>query len=342
VPTYVPRPGRGAFVGLIPLGARAAAYGVEGPAVGAVTIARLQRSRRDGVWRANRLFGRSTNRSRGETARAAFERCVKTMQRPPVERTWAPVPQDASLADIAWLWRSRQGAAPADIDVAEQTLGARFPDGYREYVGAFGEAIDTSFLRVYPPARVRADLAAWRHKIDSYWFWAPADDGFGAEEAYESILIANTVNDDELVFHPDRPGTLYLLPRDEGVIAALRGSFLQALAWMAESGELGDCVGARYAMPLAGSAKRVLRPAAEGDRDARTLVAGAVEALCAVDPSARVVGQEDGGRAVLLPTLGGLARVAANGNVMFEHDPSAPSADVERLERALAKLGIGL
>jgi hypothetical protein len=319
VTTYVPRPGRAAFVGVIPMGARSAAYGIAGPALGAVTIARLHRGR-DGVWRAHRM-GSSTARAPGESARAALERWAEAMHfRAPraIERTWAPVPPRASLADIAWVWRSRQGVEPAEIDMAEQALGARFPDGYREYVEAFGEAIDSTFLRVYPPARVRAELALWRRRIDAFWFWAPADDGFGADEAYASIPIADTLNGDELVFHPERPGMLYVLPRDEEVVAAIRGSFLQALAWMAESGELGARERVRYATPLRTPGARTLRAEAEGAEGAR----------------------DDGGSTVLLPTMGGVAYVAADGEVTLEIDPSAPRAGLLQLESALAELGI--
>lgn len=337
VTTYVPRPGRAAFAGVIPIGARSAAYAVAGPAVDAVSIARLHRGR-DGVWRAH-LAGMSTQRAPGETARAALERCAETMRVPApprVVRTWAPVPPRAALADIQWLWRSREGVAPAEIDAVEHALGARFPDGYREYVGAFGEAIDTLFLRVYPPKRVRAELPQWRRRVDAFWFWAPADDGFGADEGYASIPIADTLNGDELVFHPDRPGVLYVLPRDEEVVAPLRGGLIEALAWMAESGELGARERVRYAMPLHHPASRVLRP--NGDApDGRTVAAGVVDALRAVDPNARVVEQDDGGATVLLPTLGGVALVAAGGEVTLDLDPSA---DVAQLERALALLGI--
>ncbi len=59
--------------------------------------------------------------------------------------------------------------------------------------------------------RVVEGLLPWRDRIDQYGSWSgsPLDE----RSALESICFGDTLEGDELVFHPSDPDAIYLLPR---------------------------------------------------------------------------------------------------------------------------------
>ena len=130
-------------------------------------------------------------------------------------------------------------ATEAEVDALEASLGFPFPAGYREYVTTLGEGVlGGTFVRVYAPWTVEKRLAPWRERIDAYWFW---DDGaklLTKERALESIVLADTLNGDELLFHPDEPGRLLVLPIESEKIFVAGSTLLEAVEWMCSSGKL--------------------------------------------------------------------------------------------------------
>jgi hypothetical protein len=142
------------------------------------------------------------------------------------------------ISDINVLKRPLVLATPAEIDALESELWVAFPAGYKEYVTKIGEGVLGTFVRIYPPWRIEKELGDWRRRISTYWFWEKSHDLLPKERALECIIIGDTVNGDELVFHPTRPTRLFVLPRD-GEKALIAGSDpLEALEWMCSSGKL--------------------------------------------------------------------------------------------------------
>ena len=127
------------------------------------------------------------------------------------------------------------------IRAVEDQIGARFPHGYREYMERFGEGVlGGSFIRVYPPQRVARDLAEWRARIAEYWFWHRGESVLPKERALQCIVFADTVNGDELIFHPHHPDNVFVLPRDSEDIFAIGSSLPEAIEWCFSSGVLTD------------------------------------------------------------------------------------------------------
>lgn len=131
-------------------------------------------------------------------------------------------------------------ATPAEVDALAQRLWITFPKGYREFVTCLGEGTLGSFVRVYPPWRIENELSEWRRRINKYWFWDAGHELLPKERALECVIIADTVNGDELVFHPRRMDRLFVLPRDSERIFEVDGDLLAAVEWMCVSGELAD------------------------------------------------------------------------------------------------------
>jgi hypothetical protein len=130
-------------------------------------------------------------------------------------------------------------ATPAEVDALESQLWITLPDGYREYVARLGEGIlGGSFVRIYPPWRIEKELPEWRRRSKKYWFWDEDRELLPRERALECVIIGDTMNGDELVFHPFRPNRLFVLPRDSEQVFEAGDDLLAAIEWMCSSGEL--------------------------------------------------------------------------------------------------------
>jgi hypothetical protein len=132
-------------------------------------------------------------------------------------------------------------ATPADIDALESRLWITLPEGYRAYMTRLGEGmLGGSLVRIYPPWRIENELAEWRLRIKKYWFWDEGRDVLPKERALECVVIGDTTVGDELVFHPGRPGRLFVMPRDSEQVFDAGGDLLSAIEWMCGSGELAE------------------------------------------------------------------------------------------------------
>ena len=129
-------------------------------------------------------------------------------------------------------------ATQADIEGVESRLWITFPEGYRDYLTRLGEGVLGSFVRIYPPWRVENELAGWRRRIAKYWFWDEGRDVLPKERAMECVIVGDTVNGDEVVFHPSRRDHLFVLPRDDEQIFDAGADLLAAVEWICGSGQL--------------------------------------------------------------------------------------------------------
>jgi hypothetical protein len=143
------------------------------------------------------------------------------------------------LEDVRVVGKPLVLATAAEVDALASRLWITFPSGYREYVTRLGEGVlGGSFVRVYPPWRVENEVQGWRRRVNKYWFWDQGRDRLPKERALECVIIGDTVNGDELVFHPCRPNRLFVLPRDSEQVFDAGGDLLAAVEWMCTSGEL--------------------------------------------------------------------------------------------------------
>jgi len=148
--------------------------------------------------------------------------------------------------DSKWLERtevrgSREGALLAtdeEVNAAEAALGVRFPDGYREYVKELGYGTYNVFLRVYLPSRLLRERRQWRDRIREYWFWDEGPLLLTQARALECIVLADTMNGDDLIYHPSDPATLYVLPRHKERVFRAGTDLYSAVKWMLGSGKL--------------------------------------------------------------------------------------------------------
>jgi hypothetical protein len=143
------------------------------------------------------------------------------------------------ISDVRILKQPLVLAHPGQIEALESTLWVTFPSGYREYVTKLGEGVlGGTFVRIYPPWRIDKDLGEWRRRVSKYWFWEKSRELLPKERALECIIIGDTVNGDELIFHPTRSNRLLVLPRDSEKAVIAGSDVLEAVEWMCSSGKL--------------------------------------------------------------------------------------------------------
>src|SRR5262245_17764133 len=113
------------------------------------------------------------------------------------------------IADINITKQPLVRAQPREVDELEARLWVTLPPGYREYVTQLGEGVlGGTFVRIYPPWRIDAELVEWRERIEKYWFWDAGKDLLPKARAIECIVLGDTLQGDELVFHPRYPDRL--------------------------------------------------------------------------------------------------------------------------------------
>ena len=131
-------------------------------------------------------------------------------------------------------------ASDKEVKEAAAKLEVTFPIEYYEYITTLGEGSLGNLVRVYPPWRIIAELDRWRDRIRQYWFWDEGIEVLTDEQAEESIVIADTLNGDELIFHPSQPNRMLVLPRHHDTIFEAGTGLFEAITWLCGSGNLGD------------------------------------------------------------------------------------------------------
>jgi hypothetical protein len=129
-------------------------------------------------------------------------------------------------------------ASAEEVTQLEQQLGAKMPDGYQEFVTTLGLGILKDAVRIYMPNRISRELNEFQQRWDEYWFCDKGRDILSKEKAMESIIIADTIIGDELVFHPLQPNKLYILPHNSDQIFEPGSNLDEAIEWILHSGVL--------------------------------------------------------------------------------------------------------
>jgi hypothetical protein len=135
-----------------------------------------------------------------------------------------------TLTDVRITGKPLVLATSTEVDALEAKLWITFPKGYREYVTELGEGVlGGDLVRIYPPWRIAKELDEWRGRIAKYWFWDKSRAVLPKERALECVILGDTTNGDEIVFHSSRPGTLFVLPRDTAKADVLTGDLWVAV-----------------------------------------------------------------------------------------------------------------
>jgi hypothetical protein len=157
--------------------------------------------------------------------------------------------------------------APATADqvaAAEAVVGTRLPPGYAEFVTRFGDGAVSNWVRVYPPDRVAEEHPGHRGRREEYYFWDEGADVPTREQVAASVLLADTLNGDEVIYHPAEPRGLFALPQDDETIHPIGRTLAEAIDWLCTSGTLTGPIGFKSFEPAADRVQRRFEAAADG------------------------------------------------------------------------------
>jgi len=156
-------------------------------------------------------------------------------------------------------------ASAEEVEALEAKLWITFPDGYIDYVTRLGEGYLSDFIRIHPPWRIDKEVDAWRRERAQYWFWDEGPPLLPKARAVECVCIGDTLNGDQLVFHPSRRDRLFVLPRQQCEVFEAGPDLLSAVDWMLRSGRL--IAGARRKLQFEAFDSRLEEPDEDDDDD---------------------------------------------------------------------------
>src|SRR5262249_10537917 len=126
---------------------------------------------------------------------------------------------------------------PAEVAGSAARLGLTFPDGYAEYMAELGAGILSDYIRIWLPRQVEDALPDHRRFWADHFFW-DADGPLTPAGTCETVMLGDTIDGDTLVFHPDRPDDLFVLPRHDDQIYRIGPGLDTAIDWLCDSGVL--------------------------------------------------------------------------------------------------------
>lgn len=161
---------------------------------------------------------------------------------PPLQRSSAFVPSGKRPArtvarPLAQPLLEAAQCAGLDVGPLEAAVGTLPPD-YVRYARRYGDAMVNGFVRVYGPERVLKDLSEHRQLMRWYFHWRHTEDSVDRQLLVESVPLADTLEGDVFVVHPDQPSEVILLPRDADSVETFAG-FWTAVHTVVERRALG-------------------------------------------------------------------------------------------------------
>jgi hypothetical protein len=137
---------------------------------------------------------------------------------------------------------------PAEVAAGADRLGLTFPGGYAEYMAELGEGTLSDYVRIWPPRRIEKELPEHRRFWSGNFCW-DEDGPLTPARTGETVLLGDTLDGDSLVFHPDRPDDLFVLPRHDDQIYRIGPGLDAAIDWLCDSGVLTRPMTYRYFEP---------------------------------------------------------------------------------------------
>ncbi len=120
------------------------------------------------------------------------------------------------------------------LDELEAWLKHPLPLGYREFMSQLGVGEYCHYFRIYSPEQLpKAQLDFRESIIDGYYerFWEGQQDILSTEDALNSVVLADTIDSDYIVYAPNTVHQLYILPRHSEKVFWVEGSFFSLHRW---------------------------------------------------------------------------------------------------------------
>ena len=141
-------------------------------------------------------------------------------------------------------------ATDDQIEMAETALGTRFPPGYRDYVATFGAGYLNERVRVVPPTEIVDQTDEFRERMqflygdqtcgyDPFGLFEEGLDLLPPDRLFACILLIDAGDGHEIIYHPDNPDDIFLLPHEQDRIDRIGSSVAEALGWFLDWNQYG-------------------------------------------------------------------------------------------------------
>ena len=127
----------------------------------------------------------------------------------------------------------------------ESLIGQMLP-AYEQYVKRFGTGSYSNAVRVYAPHRILNENDEFRARCSEYFFWDGPDTEVSQADLSEAVIIADTLDGDEIVFLPHKKAGLYFLPRHSDNAKWIGHDLDEAIKYICESGQVYDDIPHKY------------------------------------------------------------------------------------------------
>jgi hypothetical protein len=125
---------------------------------------------------------------------------------------------------------------PTAILDAENKLSVTLPRGYHSFLTTLGHGTFCDQVYVFLPSEIEEKTMELRKTLRDYFFWDRGINVLGKSQIEQSLLIARSLDGDELIYHPDSEHGVYVLPRHDDNIYWLSPDFDDPVEWHADSG----------------------------------------------------------------------------------------------------------
>jgi hypothetical protein len=139
------------------------------------------------------------------------------------------------FSDLYLVTDKLQTIPQSEVDQLPERLGFSLAPGYAEFMTTLGIGTYWDLLRVYEPQRILHELEQARKGWDEYYFWEEGKDTLSKEQVLRSVLFADSIDGDNIIFNPEFPDTLFVLPRHDDVIYWVPESFKNPLLWHSQA-----------------------------------------------------------------------------------------------------------
>lgn len=143
-----------------------------------------------------------------------------------------------SFQDVYRVSDSFETVSEDDVRAAERELGLTFPAGYLEYVTMLGKGTYCNYVQVYMPGEILACYQQKQEEWGANFGWPAGEKVLNRRQVVESIILADTVDGDDLIFHPKIRDRLFVLSRTDAMIYDVGADLEEALSWLYEAGVL--------------------------------------------------------------------------------------------------------
>lgn len=145
------------------------------------------------------------------------------------------------IGSVVPLTRHLTPVSREELEVAEASLGIRFPSGYVELMAAFGPGQYLDFFWLYQPSWIVEHLDERRREWSQFdwtddqgrrhWFFEGSEDILGEEAIQAAVPLGDSADGDALLFHPGRFDRVYILPRHDDTISWVRADLTDLATW---------------------------------------------------------------------------------------------------------------